>query len=271
MSAVIAGGTGDVTGEAFPLVVRQVVMVARDLEGTVDLLREVFGVEVVYRDPEIIQFGVDNAVLAAGSQFLEVIHPVRPDAPALRYLGDEPEGRGYSVLFQCPTAERPRLRARAAKRGYREIFTIEATDGFCCTQWHPRDVGAAMLEVDTAEGDELAGPWWPAGGSSGDSGASRVLAVEVVRIGSDDPEGDATRWAELLHRKPVAVADGWGFAADGTRVEMIAVGDGLPGVREVVLTVRDLEAVTRQATECGLLQEPDLVVIAGMRVRVRGE
>jgi catechol 2,3-dioxygenase-like lactoylglutathione lyase family enzyme len=250
------------------LVLRQVAMVARDLEATVDLLNEVFGIEVAHRDPGIARFGLKNAVLAAGTQFLEVVCPVEPTAPALRYLGDEPEGRGYMVIMQCRCEERPRVRARARDRGIREIYAIEDADGYFCTQWHPRDIGGAMLEVDCQEGDDMAGPWWPAGGRSDDRGVGHIAGIRGCRVACPDPGGDADRWGRLLERDPEPVGGAWSVRLDGSTVEMIASTGERTGVVEAVVAVRDIEAVLSNAREQNVLAEPDLVAVSGMGLRV---
>src|SRR6185437_8780205 len=59
---------------------RQIALVARQLAPVVD--RDVFGLEVAYRDPGVEAFGLENAVLPVGNQFLEVVAPIREGTAA---------------------------------------------------------------------------------------------------------------------------------------------------------------------------------------------
>ncbi len=65
---------------------RQVALVARNLQEVLDDLNAVFGLEVAYRDPGVATFGLQNAVLPVGTQFIEVVSPVQEETAAGRQL-----------------------------------------------------------------------------------------------------------------------------------------------------------------------------------------
>ena len=65
---------------------RQVVLVARDLEPVERDLCGVLGLEVCFRDPNVGVFGLKNAVMPVGDTFLEVVCPLTSEATAARYL-----------------------------------------------------------------------------------------------------------------------------------------------------------------------------------------
>ena len=67
-----------------PLRLRQVALLARDLEATVEDLRAVFGIEVGFRDPGVAFFGLANAVFPVGDAFLEIVSPARAFARSHR-------------------------------------------------------------------------------------------------------------------------------------------------------------------------------------------
>src|SRR4051794_11157989 len=56
---------------------RQVALVAAELAPVLDDLHDVLGLEVAYRDPGVATFGLENAVLPVGTQFLEVVAPTK--------------------------------------------------------------------------------------------------------------------------------------------------------------------------------------------------
>ena len=63
---------------------RQVVIVAHDLETTVGHLTAVLGIAVSFRDPGVAEFGLVNAVMPVGDTFLEVVSPVAATADSPR-------------------------------------------------------------------------------------------------------------------------------------------------------------------------------------------
>jgi hypothetical protein len=189
---------------------RQVAFAARDLDGAVASLGDALGIEVAFRDPGVAHFGLRNAVLPVGRDFLEVVSPVREDAPAARFLARR-GGRdgGYMAIFQVD--DLAAARARVERLGARVVFahaeTVAATGTRTETiHLHPRDVGGAIVSLDAsepAEGWAWAGPEW-----------ERHVRREVVTglaglvLTAPDPAALAARWAALLGRPARAAAGG---------------------------------------------------------------
>ena len=80
--------------------IRQIALVARDLDPIVDDLCAVFDIAVSCNDPGVAAFGLRNAVMPIGETFLEVVSPVTPDASARRYLERRKGDGGYMVILQ---------------------------------------------------------------------------------------------------------------------------------------------------------------------------
>src|SRR5258706_13931996 len=80
---------------------RQIALVARELEPAVDSLHEVFGIDVAFRDPGVASFGLQNAVMPAGQQFIEIVAPIEENTAAGRYLERRDGDGGYMVILQC--------------------------------------------------------------------------------------------------------------------------------------------------------------------------
>ena len=91
---------------------RQICLVASELEPVVDDLCAVFGVKVCHRDPEVGQFGLHNALMPFGSSFLEVVAPQREGTAAGRYLERRQGDGGYMVILDSEAL--PRWRANGA-------------------------------------------------------------------------------------------------------------------------------------------------------------
>jgi Glyoxalase-like domain len=245
---------------------RQIALVARQLEPVLADVQAVFGLEVAYRDPGVAQFGLENAVLPVGAQFLEIVAPVQEGTAGGRYLDRRQGDGGYMVILQCD--EHPPRRARVEELGIRTV--TDHDDGrYVIMQLHPRDTGGSFLEIDEQRGgDDLSGPWMPAGPDWQQAvRTDTVQGIAAAEIQAPDPSGLAQRWSDILE-VPVGV-DGEGrtaLALDNATLRFVpdtdGRGEGLGGVD--VLTV-DGDRVRAAADERGLTIDGDMVVVGGVR------
>lgn len=172
---------------------RQVAVVAADCGTTARRLKEAFGWPEPFSDPGVGQFGLTNAVFAAGDTFVEVVAPVRPDTAAGRYLGSRGGDSGYMAIFQMP--DLAEARARVAAAGIRVIWSADLPD-IAGTHLHPKDVPGAIVSLDWADPPQSwhwAGPEWTGRAPAHRGGGISGITVEVT-----DPAGTAARWAEVL-------------------------------------------------------------------------
>ena len=58
---------------------RQICLAAPRLAPVVDDLQAILGLSVCHRDPKLIAYGLENALLPIGTDFLEVVAPLQPD------------------------------------------------------------------------------------------------------------------------------------------------------------------------------------------------
>jgi Glyoxalase-like domain len=253
---------------------RQIALVARQLEPVVDDLRAVLGLEVCYRDPGVADFGLENALLPVGDQFLEVVAPIREGTAGGRYLERRGGDGGYMVITQCDDHER--RRQRVEELGIRLAHEFEVPGAFRNMQLHPKDTGGSFFEIDEQLGDgahDVDGPWEPAGGTAWREARRTdvVSGIAGAELQADDPDGLAARCAEIAELpvnrddqgRPVVPLDGASLrfveATDGR-------GEGLGGID---LRVADRAALLASAKARGLPHDDDQVLLAGMRMYLR--
>jgi hypothetical protein len=174
---------------------RQVVLVAAELDPVVTAVGDALDVTVCYRDPGVAEFGLVNALMAIGDDFLEVVSPDKSGTTAGRLLDKRGGDGGYMVIVQCDDLER--RRAWVKDLGVRVIWRSDMPD-IRGTHLHPKDVGGAILSIDEAHPPSSwrwAGSDWPAFVRT-----STVTGIAGVTIGADDPTAMAARWAEVLER-----------------------------------------------------------------------
>ena len=186
---------------------RQVCLVAADLEREAARIASIFGLEICYRDPNVAKYGLANVLFPVGTSFLEIVSPTRAGTAAGRFLERHGGKYGYMVILDCDEPER--YGRRAESLGVRVANRIRH-DGYFGVQLHPKDTGAAMLEFNsTVGGADPMGPYGPAGPhwqrAIRTQCARSLLGVEIE---SPDPVGLAERWAALMERPAQELGDG---------------------------------------------------------------
>jgi hypothetical protein len=175
---------------------RQVALVARDLDAVLDDLRDTFDLEVAFRDPAVATFGLQNAVLPVGNQFIEVVSPTRDGTAGGRQLDRLGGDGGYMVI--CHTDKHEEVRERMRDLGVRTV--VDAEDhGYRIMQLHPSDTGGSFLEIDFQPGgDDAAGPWMPAGKDWQRARRTDVVfGITAVEVQCKDPDATAARWGAI--------------------------------------------------------------------------
>lgn len=247
---------------------RQIALVAKDRDRAVEDFRAVLGLEIGHVDPGVGQFGLHNAILPVGGQFIEIVAPVRDGTTAGRYLERRRGDGGYMVILQC--SDHAPVKRRAAELGLRKVLEFDERE-YSCMQFHPRDTGGSFLEVDhQADSVPPDGAWWPAGRHWQDAvRTDRVKAISAAEIQAPDPEKLAGRWGEILET-PVTKLGGVPSLALGNATlrfvpDADGRGEGLGGI-DVVAT--DRARALAAARESGLLGAGDVLALCGMRVRL---
>ena len=174
---------------------RQVVIAARDLDATVGRLCADLGLRVCFNDPSVAEFGLRNALLTVGDQFIEVVSPLAnaTDTAAGRLLDRrQAEATAYMVMFEVDDLDQRMATLTAA--GVRTVWSgdLVAIRG---RHLHPGDIGGAIVSLDETDPKgswHWAGPNWTA-----HSDNSVVGAIAGYTIGVDDPATVTRRWSQF--------------------------------------------------------------------------
>ena len=212
---------------------RQIALAAQNLADTVDLLCDVLGIEVAFNDPGVAVFGLENGVMPIGETFLEVVSPARANTTAGRFIERRGGDSGYMVIFQVD--ELASQRERLARLGVRIVWEGKQ-HGAATLHLHPRDVGGAIVSLDTMDSPgawEWAGPKWR---QHVRTDVSRAIVGAVLE--APQPETLAARWSEVLARPLQKDAQGrLELRVEGGRIGFVAGAS--EGVGEVELALAD--------------------------------
>jgi hypothetical protein len=176
---------------------RQICLVAPQLEPVISDISSIMGLNVCYRDGNVAKYGLENALLPVDTILLEVVAPFQPGTAAGRFI-DKTGGRGgYMAIFCC---DDPDERGRHAKEMGVRVANVIDHAPYHGVQLHPRDCRAAFIEFNHTEGsDDSLGPYPPAGPDWQKSIRKDVTRALVgVEMESPEPEELARHWGEII-------------------------------------------------------------------------
>ncbi|MEU3271705.1 VOC family protein [Saccharomonospora sp. NPDC006951] len=249
---------------------RQVALIAGELEPVVAGLRAVLGLDVCLTTADEIElwgtdlidrFGIGNAVFAAGDTFLEVISPSNPETPAARYLSNRGGDSGYMVLLQ--TGDLAAVDARARELGVRTVWE-SPLPGIRGRHFDPRDTGGSLLSLEQPDDPGE----WPWAGPDWRARSNPDIELTGVEVECGEPERVAARWAELIGTTVTRGGDGVA-AVELTkgRVRFLPSSGRGEGVCGIEVRCRDRDAIPRRARELGLRVENSAVWLCGIAIR----
>jgi hypothetical protein len=254
------------------LTLRQICLVAAELKPAIQDLKSILGLEVCHVDPNVALFGVENSLLALGTDFIEVVAPIQENTAAGRYLERRGGNGGYMVITQAGSAEYQKAcRKRAEDMGIRVAWEAPHDTGNYM-QFHPADTGGSFFELDWDENNDPRGNWAPAGGSGWESFVKTdvATAITAAEIQSPDPESLAKRWSAITD---IALQKGdTGHPELPLRnalIRFVEPTDGRgEGLGAIDIKANDPQRLLQSADQRGLKNSETRVSICGLRVNL---
>jgi hypothetical protein len=185
---------------------RQICLVAPQLEPVVSDIAAIMGLEICYRDPHVAKYGLENALLPVDRILLEVVAPTREGTAAGRFLDKTGGHGGYMAILACDDPD-----ARGAHANALGVRTANVIDHapYHGVQLHPRDCRAAFIEFNHTDGsDDVLGPYPPAGPDWQRAIRNEVTqALVAVELQSGQPADLAVHWGRILDIAPTMDSD----------------------------------------------------------------
>ena len=237
--------------------IRQIVMVSGLRDPIVNELCELFNFEVAFNDPGVAHFGLENAVIPIGTDFLEVVSPVEENTTAGRYLNKRGGDGGYMIIIQVDKFEDSQKLVNEYN-----IKTVWETDlpKAKAMHLHPKQMGGAILSLDWMEPKESwkwAGPNWEKNISG------PIKGIDGVEIQSDDPELMLNTWLRVLgdverdHENKILL--------DNTWIKFSQATDGRgPGISAFSLKAENSNEIIERAQNLGFMVD-DKITIGGVK------
>jgi len=243
---------------------RQIALVASDLEAARTDIVSVLGLGHAHADPAVGRYGLANAVFPVGDTFLEVVSPVVEGTTAGRLLEKRGGDGGYMVILQTERLAEARDRVRAA--GAR-IVAQKDGDGVAFTHLHPRDVGGTILSIDYMNPPERwdwGGPYWRE-----HINRDRVLSIRGAELQGEAPDRMAARWAEVLGCRAERSGEIWRIGLRHGELRFTGLRDRRgEGLRAIDVVASDARAIRDAAERRSLIDAEGYVTLCGTLVHL---
>ena len=233
--------------------IRQIVMVSSLRDPIVSDLNKLFGLEVAFNDPGVGHFGLENAVMPLGTDFLEVVSPIEEDTTAGRYLHKRGGDGGYMVIIQVDDFDKSKSLVHD-----NEIEIVWDTDlpEAKAIHLHPKQMGGAIVSLDwmnPKESWKWAGPEW------NNHITDDIKGIDGIEIQASNPEEMFNRWKDILDVSNINESEKKIYL-DNTWIGFIDEDDRGPGISAFSLIANNKELLMNKAKEYGFLREDNIVV-----------
>ncbi|HJU10972.1 MAG TPA: hypothetical protein VJ728_08845 [Candidatus Binataceae bacterium] len=248
---------------------RQICLVANQLAPVIDDFKAIMGLDVCFVDKGVAVFGLENSLMPVGTNFIEVVAPIKENTAAGRYLKRRNGDGGYMVICQCDSHEtQQNAKSRAATMNIRTAWEHESKS-FHGMQLHPADTGGAFLEIDWDAKGEPEGNWEPAGGNGWPNAVRTdvVKRYQSVELQSADPRGLGERWSSIAGVTLRKDSRGrFEMPLDNASVRFVEATDGRgEGLGGIDVVVTDRQRLLQAAEQRGRRVADDQVMICGTR------
>jgi hypothetical protein len=186
---------------------RQICLVAPQLEPVIPDIAAIMGLEVCYRDGNVEKYGLVNVLLPVDTILLEVVAPFQGGTAAGRFIEKTGGRGGYMAIFCCDDPDAYAARANALGVRTANVITHAPYHGM---QLHPRDCRAAFIEFNHTDGsDDVLGTYPPAGPDWQKHIRKDVTQALIgVEMQSPDPAELAEHWGKIIGVGATQSADG---------------------------------------------------------------
>ena len=234
--------------------IRQIVMVSELRDPIVQDLSDLFEFEVAFNDPGVSHFGLENAVIPIGTDFLEVVSPVEENTTAGRFIKKRKGDGGYMVIIQVDDFDLSKSLVK--ENGIGVVWETDLPEAKAI-HLHPKEMGGAILSLDwmnPKESWKWAGPDWK------NHVSGHIKAIDGVEIQSSDPEAMFKSWYKVLGGVSTD-SESRSILLDNTWLRFVEDLDGRgAGVSAFSVKVDEPKAIIDKARNLGFICDGEIII-----------
>ncbi len=250
------------------LQLRQICLVASELEPVIQDLTTILGINRCYVDDGVGKFGLENTLMPVGRNFLEVVAPIEEGTAGGRYLERRNGDGGYMFITQADSVEtQAEVRQNASDNGVRVAWEA-LRDHWNLIQLHPGDLKTGFFEVETDAYNDFNGNWHPVGGTGWEGQVKQDITVDFVGVEmqGDDPVSLAELWGNVSGLPVERDGSALNIVFNNVTLRFVEATDGRGnGLGGIDIAVADREHVLREAKSRNCYVSDDRVDICGVR------
>ncbi len=247
---------------------RQICLVARQLEPVIQDLTAILGINRCFVDPGVGVFGLENTLMPIGRNFLEVVAPIEENTAGGRYLDRRNGDGGYMVITQADSLEsQQQVRQNALDNGVRVAHETVREDWNLC-QLHPGDLKAAFFEIESDSHNDFQGHWHPVGGLGWEDKVKQDITVDYlgVELQSADPLELAELWGKVAGLNIARNGAEFSMDFNNATIRFVEAEDGRgPGLGGLDIAVANRDHILSEAENRDCFVSEDRVDICGTR------
>ena len=235
---------------------RQLVMVSNLRDPIVESLCNLFDIKVSFNDPGVGHFGLENAVLPIGTDFLEVVSPVEENTTAGRYLDRRGGDGGYMVIIQVDDFSE--VQKTIKENNVTVVWESEHPEARAI-HLHPKQIGGSILSLDSMIPQSA---WlWAGTNWENDIQQSLVDSLMGVVLQSPKPEKLCASWEVALGKKRARGVDEFFIALEKSKIKFIKEDDARgEGINAFILSTRKPDVIYKRAEERGLIKSNSIAL-----------
>ena len=250
------------------LQLRQICLVAKELEPVINDLTAILGINRCYVDDGVGKFGLENTLMPIGHNFLEVVAPIEEGTAAERYLERRNGDGGYMFITQADSvATQEQVRKNASENKVRVAWESQR-EGWNLVQLHPADLKTAFFEIETDAYNDFSGHWNPVGGDGWEDKVRQDVTIDFlgVEMQSDEPDEVAALWGKVAGLPVEEEAGSSTIWFNNLGLRFVKASDGRgDGLGGIDIAVADRESMLREAKARGCYRSDHQVDICGVR------
>ena len=243
--------------------IRQIALVAREIEHVKTTLSSLLGAEQIFVDPKMVIFGWENIIFTIGDTFLEVVRPIKDGTTAGRLLDRRGGDGGYMVIVQVNDLKSEKNRLNDTD--IRIIWETES-ERAAAIHLHPKDVPGAIASLDWMAPP---GAWYWAGEGWDKRRARYAQSITAAEIQSDDPDEVAKLWGIAFNRPIDYSKKVPRLPLDSSEVRFVKSEDNKgPSLSAIDIEVIDKNVILDEAERLGLRHKGNCVTACGINLNL---